>query len=64
MEAEIGDDDVEGGVGERHLLRGLADEGAKSRDAFEVEVALGGGGGVSAHVDVGPDVDAGGVTVA
>lgn len=61
VDAEVGDDNVEGGVGERHLLCGLADEGAVVGDAFEIEVALGGNGGVAAHVDVGPDVDAGGM---
>ena len=61
MEAKIRNDDVEGSVGEGHILRGLADQGAEGRDAFEVEVVLGGCGGVSAHVDVGPHVDAGGV---
>ena len=62
VDAEVRDDHVEGGVGEGHLLRGLAEEGAVVGDAFEVEVALGGRGGVPAHVDVGPDVDAGGVS--
>jgi hypothetical protein len=61
VDAEVGEDYVEGGVWERHLLCRLAEEGAVVGDAFEVEVALGGGGGVAAHVNAGPDVDAGGV---
>jgi hypothetical protein len=61
VDAEVGDDYVEGGVGEGHLLRGLAEEGAVVGDAFEAEVALGGSGGVAAHVDVGPNIDARGV---
>jgi len=64
VDAEVGDDYVEGGVGEGHLLCGLAEEGAVVGDAFEVEVALGGGGGVAAHVYVGPNVDASGVASA
>src|ERR1700722_14613775 len=61
VDAEVGDDYVEGGVGEGHLLRGLAEEGAVVGDAFEAGVALGGSGGVAAHVDVGPNIDARGV---
>ena len=64
VEAEVGDDHVEGGVWERHVLCRLADEGAAGGDAFEVEVMLRGSSGVSAHVDVGPDIDAGGAASA
>ncbi len=45
----------------KHVLRRLADEGAEGGDAFEVQVVLGGGGGVASHVDVGPYIDSGGV---
>ena len=64
VEAEIGDDDVEGGVGEGHCLCGLAEERAEVGDAFEFEVVLGGSGGVSSHIDVRPDIDAGGMAIA
>jgi hypothetical protein len=61
VNAEVGDDYVEGSVWEGHLLCGLAKEGAVVGDAFEVEVALGGGGRVATHIYVRPHVDAGGV---
>src|ERR1700723_2782472 len=59
VQTEVGHDDVKGGIGERHLLRRLADERAERGDAFEIDVALGRGGGVSAHIDIGPYIDAG-----
>src|SRR5271156_450082 len=59
VNAEIRDDDVEGGVGEGHCLGRLAAESAEIGDTLEFEIVLRGGGGVSAHVHVGPDVDAG-----
>jgi hypothetical protein len=61
VKAEIGDDDVEGGVGKRHLGGRLADEGATFGDAFEIEIVQRGGFGVAGEIGGGPDVDAGGV---
>ncbi len=64
VDAEIGYDDIEGAVGEGHCLRRLAAKRAETGDALKFEVLLRGSSGVSTHIDVRPDVDAGGVAIA
>lgn len=61
VQTEVGDNDIEAGIGEVHLCGGLTDQGTAVGDTFEGEIVQGRGGGVAAHVHVRPDIDSGGV---